>query len=633
MAAAATRSLARRLLLRLLLLLGVGGLVALIVHVLRRRRGERSSLLDLLTGKAHAAQPEQEKAHVHGVSLRSHAQPVVSATSVLKAVNSQPAKKPYVAFISHMKGEAAMEARFLQTELERSLQRKVFLDSDDLRDLDQLRQHVEESEVIVLIQSKSVLSRPFCLVELITAQEVGTPVVGVCLERHAFPYDYGEASRFLTDLDTTLPEANPGADAVLDEVLGGVNLTEVAYKLSSRLPKVISVRLDTYASRSMLSATLADLQAAMRDAKPLGTPTLPFEEWASKRALAATRKNNGARGQHGAPFDEPSSRRGSVLEEASVGAAVAPRPGVRRRGSRREVLDPPKMRVELREPSDLEAFDDVPILLIDGGGRFGAECPVEPSCSFSVPVKLLLVALGAEYTELVIDLMDKPDWLAEVVGAPSTKKLSTPMLRANGKWILDSSIMLAELPKMFPDAAANLCFDPPHLADGAMANLGMPCIMAVWPSAQDAEGDGEEEEEEEEHPLRPLWAPFEAALAADADAKGDGADTFLGGARGLCAADLKAVAWLHTSRQLDLLFSTPPLDWQGEFPRAMEWLGRLMPRLRSVGTVERRLRCLAAMAFDAKMPALAARIPADIREDIKATVEAARAAHTRMVPC
>ena len=82
-------------------------------------------------------------------------------------------------------------------------------------DLDQLRQHVEDSEVIVLIQSKSVLSRPFCLVELITAQEVGTPVVGVCLERHAFPYDYGEASRFLTDLDTTLPEANPGADAVL----------------------------------------------------------------------------------------------------------------------------------------------------------------------------------------------------------------------------------------------------------------------------------------------------------------------------------------------------------------------------------------------------------------------------------
>ena len=41
--------------------------------------------------------------------------------------------KPYAAFVSHFKAEAAMEARWLQTELTNALNRKVFLDSDDLQ--------------------------------------------------------------------------------------------------------------------------------------------------------------------------------------------------------------------------------------------------------------------------------------------------------------------------------------------------------------------------------------------------------------------------------------------------------------------------------------------------------------------
>ena len=42
----------------------------------------------------------------------------------------------YFAFVSHMKAEAAMEARFLQIELEALKEDElVFLDSDDLRDL------------------------------------------------------------------------------------------------------------------------------------------------------------------------------------------------------------------------------------------------------------------------------------------------------------------------------------------------------------------------------------------------------------------------------------------------------------------------------------------------------------------
>ena len=50
-------------------------------------------------------------------------------------------KKAYSAFVSHYKAEAAMEARYLQGELEAALPgRRVFLDSDDLHDLRLLKQ-------------------------------------------------------------------------------------------------------------------------------------------------------------------------------------------------------------------------------------------------------------------------------------------------------------------------------------------------------------------------------------------------------------------------------------------------------------------------------------------------------------
>ena len=39
---------------------------------------------------------------------------------------------------------------------------QVFLDSDDLKDLSQLQQHVRHSDVFVLLQTKHVLERPWC---------------------------------------------------------------------------------------------------------------------------------------------------------------------------------------------------------------------------------------------------------------------------------------------------------------------------------------------------------------------------------------------------------------------------------------------------------------------------------------
>ena len=73
-------------------------------------------------------------------------------------------KRRFAAFISHCKGDAAMEARFLQTEIERLIGHRCFIDSDYLRNLSNLEEHVRESNVLVLVpRRRSHLRRPASL--------------------------------------------------------------------------------------------------------------------------------------------------------------------------------------------------------------------------------------------------------------------------------------------------------------------------------------------------------------------------------------------------------------------------------------------------------------------------------------
>ena len=153
-------------------------------------------------------------------------------------IRGTPGKR-WGAFISHYKVEAAMEARFLQTELEVLLGTKCFLDSDDLRDLRFLQQSVRESDVLILVQSKSVLSRPYCLLELVTAIEARVPIVGVSLVVGSVDkYKFDAAPAFLTHLERTLEQANPGASSVLTRA--NVELSYASRLLAPTIPEVIS---------------------------------------------------------------------------------------------------------------------------------------------------------------------------------------------------------------------------------------------------------------------------------------------------------------------------------------------------------------------------------------------------------
>ena len=66
-----------------------------------------------------------------------------------------------------------------QDKLQGLIQKECFLDSDDLRDLRQLLVSVQNSDVLVILQSSDVLSRPWCLLEMVAAIDAGVPIVAI----------------------------------------------------------------------------------------------------------------------------------------------------------------------------------------------------------------------------------------------------------------------------------------------------------------------------------------------------------------------------------------------------------------------------------------------------------------------
>ena len=111
---------------------------------------------------------------------------------------------------------------------------------------------------------------------------------------------------------------NPGAGALLSA--NGVDLVDAAYKLANTLPMIISVQLNTSASRAVLTATISDIINA------LGTvalpPLPPKQEWLKQRALNRPHASLVAHGSI-APANISLEKRGSLPAKPS--AARVPR--------------------------------------------------------------------------------------------------------------------------------------------------------------------------------------------------------------------------------------------------------------------------------------------------------------------
>ena len=256
----------------------------------------------------------------------------VDAPSLRGGSIELPAGPSFGAFISHAKADAAMEARYLQSVLEPDLQARVFLDSDNLRDLRQLAAHVKDSKVLVLLQTRNVLSRPFCLLEILTALDEGVPIIGLALcGCGASGYQFDEATAFLRDFDTRLAEANPGAAATLREH-GVVDLAEAAWKLSSSVPNILSMPFNPSASRNTLAAMRADMCDCIANARALRLPKSDEAKlrWLANRAANDSSDTSEASSDARAPsrdvgpVEDNGLAGGALLQAAKVCAELAP---------------------------------------------------------------------------------------------------------------------------------------------------------------------------------------------------------------------------------------------------------------------------------------------------------------------
>ena len=129
--------------------------------------------------------------------------------------------KRYAVFVSHYKDEAGMEARYLRDLLQKVLRKPCFLDSQNLSSLNQLFTHgLLCSDTLVLLTTKDVLRRPYCLLELWCAQRAGVPIV--ILEISGRNFSWTEAERILDDIEGSLdsPEAARLIESTLRSLVG-----------------------------------------------------------------------------------------------------------------------------------------------------------------------------------------------------------------------------------------------------------------------------------------------------------------------------------------------------------------------------------------------------------------------------
>ncbi|KAL3912190.1 MAG: hypothetical protein SGPRY_008420, partial [Prymnesium sp.] len=120
---------------------------------------------------------------------------------------------------------AASEARYMHDILRKMLKAPVFLDSSVLSDLRNLiTEGVHKSDSLVLLVTRGVFSRPWCLLELLEVARKGIPVVMVQMANCWLDLD--EARGLVDNLEAYLHKTNPAGLQFLQQKLGP-DLTEL----------------------------------------------------------------------------------------------------------------------------------------------------------------------------------------------------------------------------------------------------------------------------------------------------------------------------------------------------------------------------------------------------------------------
>jgi len=183
----------------------------------------------------------------------------VTMPAGIKRALAQKGKR-FVVFISHHKRDGGETAVALYERLAGALgvhPGQIFLDTEELADLNKLKQAMAESCCVVLLLTEQVLTRPWCLVELMVAVQHHIPIVPVELDGKR--YDYELSKRFLAQsaFGQALELLNPGA---VDELQRqGFDPQDMANALSSTIPYLLSTRYFPQGTKEVRDAAVNNI--------------------------------------------------------------------------------------------------------------------------------------------------------------------------------------------------------------------------------------------------------------------------------------------------------------------------------------------------------------------------------------
>jgi hypothetical protein len=130
-------------------------------------------------------------------------------------------KKPFSFFLCHHKAGAGSFARLLKMILKDNVAKKVWLDSDDLQDINLLFGYVQyQVETVVVLGSKGILERKWCVGEMNAARLVDIRTLVVLFPDFVFPdEDYVKNYSVLVPDVTELANHGVSIDQVQDTLL------------------------------------------------------------------------------------------------------------------------------------------------------------------------------------------------------------------------------------------------------------------------------------------------------------------------------------------------------------------------------------------------------------------------------
>jgi hypothetical protein len=186
--------------------------------------------------------------------------------------------------------------------------RSVETDSSVLNDLRELiSEGLSKSETLLLLATRGVLTRPWCLIELFEAARKGKAIIVLQISNGGFAFS--EAMRFLANLEEEMNLVNRGGLDMLHEHIGP-DLSQLKETCSQALQasKRSSIVFDTHAGDSVTVASMKEIIEQMARAtnrniewkggkEPFAKPTLSVQftrifSLAGRKAKANERKKS-----------------------------------------------------------------------------------------------------------------------------------------------------------------------------------------------------------------------------------------------------------------------------------------------------------------------------------------------------